>query len=319
MLDDIARRARQSHVKASLKKIPKKVITEAAPEKVMQLNYKPSDTFVKAHKQKLVENSDIYSFNKLKKQRPSKLSDITEWNSEFDANTKEHLTDFGKTIKYLFPAKVGEEGFVDFGQVYKLYESLGYSRTKNGIKYNLQLSGPNYGASNKFAGGPGVGSKMTDKRRVNQRKSGAKRAQNLAANGWSTDDDIANFKSLKNEVTEGNKRLAQETGVKPVGTTGFVLEHNILQSSRYWKVHKTKGKNSDAFNVFVWNNPKFVNYKGNVEEHIKRIPGEPFAIRMNGTLDKIEIIHIDTDRVIGEMQQGDDYRAIFKQLTKDFA
>ena len=40
---------------------------------------------------------------------------------------------------------------------------------------------------------------------------------------------------------------------------------------------------------------------------------------MNGTQDKIEIIHIDTDRVIGEMQQGDDYRAIFKQLTKDFA
>ena len=90
MLDDIARRAMQSHVKASLKKIPKKVVTEAAPEKVMRLNYKPSDTFVKAHKQRLVENSDIYSFNKLKKQRPSKLSDITEWNSEFDANTKEH-------------------------------------------------------------------------------------------------------------------------------------------------------------------------------------------------------------------------------------
>ena len=67
------------------------------------------------------------------------------------------------------------------------------------------------------------------------------------------------------------------------------------------------------------NNPKFVNYKGNVEEHLKRIPGEPFAIRLNGTQDKIEIIHIDTDKVIGEMQQGDDYRSIFKQLTKDFA
>ena len=36
------------------------------------------------------------------------------------------------------------------------------------------------------------------------------------------------------------------------GTGGYVLEHDILQSSRYWKVNTIR-KNSDATNVYNWN------------------------------------------------------------------
>jgi hypothetical protein len=287
-------------------------------ETTVDLNYKPSDNFVKADREKRINTSPVYTFNNWQTNKPTKLTDITEWNSEFDVNTKEHLLDFGKAVKYIFPGKVGEENFYDFGEIHKLYESLGYSRTKNGIKYNVQLGKGSYGIKNKYAGGPVVGTKQTELRRANQRKSGKKRADRIVANGYSSQADIDHFEDLKSQVSEGNKRIFEETGIKPKGTTGFVLEHNILQSSRYWDVH-TSSKNSDISNTFVWNNPRFVNYKGTVEEHLKKIPGEPFAVKMNGTLDKMEIIHIDTNKVIGEIELGDDYKSIFKALTADFA
>ena len=288
-------------------------------EKVVDLSYKSSDNYVKQQKQRLIDTSEIYSFNKLQNNRPAKLTDITEWNSEFDVNTKEHLLDFGKAVKYLFPGKVGEENFYDFGEIHKLYESLGYSRTKNGIKYNVQLGKGYYSSKNKYAGGPVVGTKQTELRRSNQRKSGKKRADRIVANGYSSQADIDHFQDLKNQVAEGNKGIFEQTGIKPKGTTGFVLEHNVLQSSRYWDVH-TSTKNSDISNTFVWNNPRFVNYKGTVEEFVKKIPGEPFAVKMNGTLDKMEIIHIDTGEVLDiTLELGDDYKAIFKRLQEDFA
>ena len=82
----------------------------------------------------------------------------------------------------------------------------------------------------------------------------------------------------------------------------------------------TSTKNSDVSNTFVWNNPRFVNYKGTVEEFVKKIPGEPFAVKMNGTRDKMEIIHIDTGEVLDiQLEMGDDYKAIFKRLQEDFA
>ena len=293
--------------------------TFVTPEpKTVDLNYKPSDNFVKEQREKRVDTSPVYTFNNLKVNRPTKLTDITEWESEFDKNTKEHLLDFGKAVKYLFPGKVGEDNFYDFGEIHKLYENLGYSRTKNGIKYNIQLGKGSYSSKNKYAGGPVVGTKQTELRRANQRKSGKARADRIDANGYSTQADIDHFEDLKTQVADGNKGIFEETGIKPKGTTGFVLEHNIPQSSRYWDVH-TSSKNSDISNTFVWNNPRFVNYKGTVEEFVKKIPGEPFAVKMNGTLDKMQIIHIDTNKVLDvELELGDDYKSIFRQLIKDF-
>ena len=293
--------------------------TFVTPEpKTVDLNYKPSDNFVKEQREKRVDTSPVYTFNNLKVNRPTKLTDITEWESEFDKNTKEHLLDFGKAVKYLFPGKVGEDNFYDFGEIHKLYENLGYSRTKNGIKYNIQLGKGSYSSKNKYAGGPVVGTKQTELRRANQRKSGKARADRIVANGYSSQADIDHFEDLKTQVADGNKGIFEETGIKPKGTTGFVLEHNIPQSSRYWDVH-TSSKNSDISNTFVWNNPRFVNYKGTVEEFVKKIPGEPFAVKMNGTLDKMQIIHIDTNKVLDvELELGDDYKSIFRQLIKDF-
>ena len=40
---------------------------------------------------------------------------------------------------------------------------------------------------------------------------------------------------------------------------------------------------------------------------------------MNGTKDKLEIIYIDTDEVVGTIDLGADYRSLFKQLVRDFA
>ena len=286
-------------------------------ETTVDLSYKRSDNYVKAERQKRIDTSPVYTFNNWQTNKPTKLTEITEWNSEFDVNTKEHLLDFGKAVKYIFPGKVGEENFYDFGEIHKLYESLGYSRTKNGIKYNVQLGKGYYSSRNKYAGGPVVGTKQTELRRANQRKSGKARADRIVANGYSSQADIDHFEDLKTQVANGNKSIFEETGIKPKGTTGYVLEHNIPQSSRYWDVH-TSSKNSDIANTFVWNDPRFVNYKGTVE-FLKKIPGEPFATRMNGTLDKMEIIHIDTNKVIGELELGDDYKRIFKALTADFA
>ena len=303
---------------AEVTKVKANRSTFVPEDTVVDLSYKPSDNFVKAERQKRIDTSPVYTFNNWQTNKPTKLTDITEWNSEFDVNTKEHLLDFGKAVKYTFPGKVGEENFYDFGEIHKLYESLGYSRTKNGIKYNVQLGKGSYSSKNKYAGGPVVGTKQTELRRSNQRKSGKKRADRIVANGYSSQADIDHFEDLKKEVSNGNKSIFKETGIKPKGTTGYVLEHNVLQSSRYWDVH-TSSKNSDIANTFVWNNPRFVNYKGTVEEHLKKIPGEPFAVKMNGTLDKMEIIHIDTGEVLDiTLELGDDYKTIFKQLLKDF-
>ena len=40
---------------------------------------------------------------------------------------------------------------------------------------------------------------------------------------------------------------------------------------------------------------------------------------MNGTKDTLEIIHIDTDEVIGTLDLNADYKELFKRLQQDFA
>ena len=61
-------------------------------------------------------------------------------------------------------------------------------------------------------------------------------------------------------------------------------------------------------------------------KHLKRmlkstfvkLAGEPFAVKMNGTLDRLEIIHIDSGEVISELRLNEDYRTVFKQLVELF-
>ena len=311
MLDDIARRAMQSHVKASLKKIPKKVVTEAAPEKVLDMTYKPSDTFVKAHKQKLAQESPIYTWNTIKNKEVKSLNDITEWNSEFKPGTKEHFKDFGLAMKYKFPDLEGGDNFVGFEDIYAKYEALGFSRNINGQKHRLKRTSIN-GPRHKYANGPALSAQPQKDRNITQARAGTKRNKNIT---FSTPEDKANFNRLNKEKAVLNKESGR--GSK-TGTGGYVLEHDILQSSRYWKVNTIR-KNSDATNVYNWNNTKWITYKGAVERHLRRLSGEPFAVKMNGTKDKLEIIYIDTDEVVGSIGLGEDYRSIFKQLVQDFA
>ena len=313
MLDDIARRAMQSHVKASLKKIPKKVVTEAAPEKVLDMTYKPSDTYVKAHKQKLAQESPIYTWNNIKNTEVKSLDDITEWNSEFKPGTKEHFKDFGLAMKYKFPDLEGGDNFVGFEEIYAKYEALGFSRTINGQKHRLKRTSVN-SPRHKYANGPALSAQPQSQRNITNARAGNKRAKNIA-NGFSTPEDKANFNRLNKEKAVLNKESGR--GSK-TGTGGYVLEHDILQSSRYWKVNTIR-KNSDATNVYNWNNTKWITYKGAVERHLRRLSGEPFAVKMNGTKDKLEIIYIDTDEVVGSIGLGEDYRSLFKQLVQDFA
>ena len=313
MLDDIARRAMQSHVKASLKKIPKKVVTEAAPEKVMQLNYKPSDTFVKARKQRLAEESRIYTWNTIKNAEVKSLDDIKEWNSEFKPGTKEHFKDFGSAMKYKFPDLEGGDNFVGFEEIYAKYEALGFSRTINGQKHRLKRTSVN-SPRHKYANGPALAAQPQKQRNVQSGKDSKIRYKNIK-NGFSTPEDKANFNRLNQEKARLNESIGRKG---KTGTGGYVLEHDILQSSRYWKVNTIR-KNSDATNVYNWNNTKWITYKGSVERHLKRLTGEPFAVRMNGTKDKLEIIYIDTDEVVGTIGLGQDYKTLFKQLVRDFA
>ena len=201
MLDDIARRAMPSHVKASLKKIPKKVVTEAAPEKVLDMTYKPSDTFVTAHKQKLAQQSPIYTWNKIKNTEVKSLDDITEWNSEFKPGTKEHFKDFGLAMKYKFPDLEGGDYFVGFEDIYAKYEALGFSRTINGQKHRLKRTSVN-SPRHKYANGPAISAQPQRDRNITQARAGTKRNKNIT---FSTLEDKANFNRLNKEKAVLNK------------------------------------------------------------------------------------------------------------------
>jgi len=288
--------------------------TEPVEEKVLQLNYKPSDNFVKAERQKRIDTSLIYTWNQIKNTEVKNLDEITEWNSEFKPGTKEHFKDFGLAMKNKFPDKEGGDNFVGFEDIYKKYEELGFSRKIDGETYRLKRTATN-GPRHKYAGGPALSAQPQSQRNITNARAGAKRTKNIVANGFSTPEDKANFSRLNKEKAELNIKMGRKG---KTGTGGYVLEHDILQSSRYWKVNTIR-KNSDATNVYNWNNTKWITYKGAVERHIKRLIGEPFAVKMNGTKDMLEIIHIDTDEVIGTLDLNADYKGLFKKLQQDFA
>tara|TARA_B100001939_G_C16931685_1_gene614162 strand:+ start:1251 stop:2276 length:1026 start_codon:yes stop_codon:yes gene_type:complete len=281
---------------------------------VVDLSYKPSDNFVKAERQKRIDTSPIYTWNTIKDTKITSLDEVTEWNSEFKPGTKEHFKDFGLAMKYMFPDKEGGDAFVGFEDIYKKYEELGFSRKIDGETYRLKRTSIN-GPKHKFANGPALSAQPQSQRNITNARAGAKRTQNIVANGFSSPEDKANFSRLNKEKAQLNIQMGRKG---KTGTGGYVLEHDILQSSRYWKVH-THRKNSDSFNVYNWNNTKWITYKGAVERHIKRLTGEPFAVKMNGTKDTLEIIHIDTDKVIGTLDLNADYKELFKRLQQDFA
>ena len=288
--------------------------TETVEEKVLQLNYKPSDNFVKADRQKRIDTSPVYTWNQIKNTEVKSLDEITEWTSEFKPGTKEHFKDFGLAMKYKFPDKEGGDNFVDFEAIYNKYEQLGFSRNIDGEKYRLKRTSIN-SPKHKYANGPAISAQPQKQRNITNAKAGKKRTKNITQNGFSTPQDKSNFNRLNREKKDLNESIGRKG---KTGTGGYVLEHDILQSSRYWKVNTIR-KNSDATNVYNWNNTKWITYKGAVERHIKRLTGEPFAVKMNGTKDMLEIIHIDTDEVVGTLGLNVEYKDLFKQLQRDFA
>ena len=281
---------------------------------VVDLSYKPSDNFVKAQRQKRIDTSPVYTWNTIKDAKITSLDDITEWNSEFKPGTKEHFKDFGLAMKYKFPDLEGGDNFVGFEDIYAKYEALGFSRNINGQKHRLKRTSMN-GPKHKYANGPALSAQPQKDRNIQSGKDSKVRYKNITKNGFSTPEDKYNFNRLDREKRTLNESIGRKG---KTGTGGYVLEHDILQSSRYWKVH-THIKNSDSFNVYNWNNTKWITYKGAVERHIKRLIGEPFAVKMNGTKDTLEIIHIDTDKVIGTLDLNADYKELFKRLQQDFA
>ena len=302
--------AKKQAVKAQLSKVNKKSLP-IPEETVVDLNYKPSDNFVKADRERRINTSPVYTWNNIKDTKITSLNEVTEWNSEFKPGTKEHFKDFGLAMKYKFPDKEGGDAFVGFEDIYKKYEELGFSRKIDGETYRLKRTSIN-SPKHKYANGPALSAQPQKDRNITQARAGNKRAKNIA---FSTLEDKANFSRLNKEKAELNVQLGRKG---KTGTGGYVLEHDIFQSSRYWEVH-THRKNSDATNVFNWNDTKWITYKGAVERHIKKLTGEPFTVKMNGTKDKLEIIHIDTDKVIGTLDLNADYRGLFKKLQQDFA
>jgi hypothetical protein len=302
--------AKKQAVKTQLSKVNKASLP-VPEETVVDLNYKPSDNFVKADRQKRINTSPVYTWNNIKDTKITSLDEVTEWNSEFKPGTKEHFKDFGLAMKYKFPDKEGGDAFVGFEDIYKKYEELGFSRKIDGETYRLKRTSTN-SPKHKYANGPALSAQPQSQRNITNARAGNKRAKNIA---FSTLEDKANFSRLNKEKAELNVQLGRKG---KTGTGGYVLEHDILQSSRYWEVNTVR-KNSDATNVYNWNNTKWITYKGAVERHIKRLTGEPFAVKMNGTKDKLEIIHIDTDEVIGTLDLNADYRELFKRLQQDFA
>ena len=210
-------------------------------------------------------------------------------------------------MKYFFPGRQGSERFVGFDTLREKYKTLSPSRL------NVDMLHPSvdktFGDAHKLAGGKKVAFRGKGKRRKTNAASGKKKKEKQA---WSSAEDKAYYNQLGKEVAAGNIRL----GVKS-GNAGYTLEHNIGEFSRYWEVHTTF-KNSDKHNVFVWHNVPWKAFKENVEKQIRKLDGEPFAVKMNGTLDRLQIVHIDNDEVIAELRLNEDYRTVIKQLVELF-
>jgi len=286
--------------------------TPVQKETVLQLPYKPSDNFVKAERAIRQQVSPQYTWNTLKNTEVRSLDDITEWNSKKPVESVEHFKDFGSAMKKLFPDKEGGENFVGFEDIYAKYEELGFTRKFDGDLYRLKRTGT-YGPRSDYAGGPMVThQRMTDRNRT-QKKAGGKRIANLA---WTTDEDRANFKALETERKAFNENLKATSKRRVTATGGMILEHDIQQNSRYWAVH-TNRKNSDATNVYNWNSPRLASHKSAIERYLTAIDGEPLYVKMNGTRDKYEIYHIDTDTKLATIGIEDDYKNIVKELLKD--
>ena len=257
-------------------------------------------------------SSTLYSWNVVKNAEINSLDDIKTWVSKKPEGSVEHFQDFGAAMKKLFPDKEGGENFVGFEDIYEKYEELGFSRRFDGDLYRLKRTGT-FGARSDYAGGPRVThQKMTDRNRTN-RAAGDRRQANLA---WTTDEDRANFRALERERKAFNDNLRATSTRRVTATGGMILEHDIQQNSRYWTVY-TNRKNSDASNVFNWNQPRLASHKGAIERHLAAIDGEPFYVKMNGTKDKYEIYHLDSDTLLATIGIEDDYEAIVDELLKD--
>ena len=316
MLDDIARRVLDSHVQGQLKKISASIVNKTPLPKedtVFQLPYKPSDNFVKSERAIRHAVSPQYTWNRIKNTEVRSLDDITEWKSKKPENSVEHFQDFGSAMKKLFPEKEGSENFVGFEDIYDKYEQLGFSRKFDGDLYRLKRSSGVFGKRSDYTGGPYIQhQKMTDRNRT-QKKAGGKRVSKIA---WSTDTDKANFEALERERTSFNDNLRETSTRRVTATGGMILEHDILQNSRYWDVYKNR-KNSDATNVYNWYQPRLASHKSAIERHLKALDGEPLYVKMNGTKDKYEIYHIDSDTLLQTIEITDDYKSIVKELLKN--
>jgi len=287
--------------------------TPVQKETVLQLPYKPSDNFVKAERALRHQVSPQYTWNNIKNTEVRSLDDITEWNSKKPVESVEHFKDFGAAMKKLFPEKEGSENFVGFEDIYDKYEQLGFNRKFDGDLYRLKRSSGVFGKRSDYAGGPYIQQqKMKDRNRTN-RAAGNKRASNIA---WTTDEDKANFRALERERTDFNRNLKATSTRRVTATGGMILEHDILQNSRYWEVY-TNRKNSDATNVYNWNSPRLASHKSAIERHLIALDGEPLYVKMNGTRDKYEIYHIDTDTKLATIGIEDDYESIVDELLKD--
>lgn len=314
-MDKILRRALDSHVQGQLKKISTSIVNKTPLPKedtVFQLPYKPSDNFVKSQRAIRHAVSPQYTWNRIKNTEVRSLDDITEWKSKKPESSVEHFQDFGAAMKKLFPEKEGSENFVGFEDIYEKYEQLGFSRRFDGDLYRLKRTGT-FGSRSDYAGGPRVThQKMTDRNRT-QKKAGGKRLSKLA---WSTAEDKTNFEALERERTSFNDNLKATSTRRVTATGGMILEHDILQNSRYWDVY-TNRKNSDATNVYNWYQPRLASHKSAIERHLKALDGEPLYVKMNGTRDKYEIYHIDSDTLLQTIGIEDDYESIVEELLKN--
>ena len=256
-------------------------------------------------------------------QRPTSV-----WNDPVNpvpgtAITKDHFEDYLDLRKAENPGKQGEDNYMPYTEMYREYSDKwgvplleapgkGPIAVEINNKWYRAKSAGRVHKTGEFAGKPKTQVHERSQRHKDLKSSGKARTSRINIQGFDPNKNGREaFRSLEIQRRVNNKR----DGFKG-GTEGWVIEHNILQSSRYFDVHKHK-YNSDPWNTFLWKEPKKLNYKEKVEKYLKALKGEPLVSKIDLETNEMILIDIDLDLEIGRFpvfQNG--YRDIIQNIIK---
>ena len=236
--------------------------------------------------------------------------------ADYDLN---HYKNYLNVRKAESPGKQGESNFISYTDINKDYATT-FQRdlleTPGGGafvgiqgKWYRAKSGGTVHKKGEFAGSPTSIPQERSLRHKHLKTSGETRNQRMSFDP--NQNGKSHFNSLSAERARNNKR----DGFKG-GSNGWLIEHNIPIISRYFYIHNNK-HNSDPWNVFLWLDPQRVNYKGEVEKHLKSLKDEPLASKIDLETDEMVLIDIDLDREVGRFPVfKDGFRTIIQNIIK---